>query len=1366
MNGSLQHQIVRAAPCHFDSNVYKKGLITQVLIGSEVRSWVGSVLEGMAVSGPRVYVVVIVIASMTMIPSFLLPAERQVVEGLAPSMEPRSSDMGRSDMGERSSLLDPPTTSMRLGPDDMGWISERSHVHNYKGSFLKLDDKALAPDEAFPASYLSTYQAATSRVAQSYEGTDYVAFMTVEGTAPKTVRAWLAVSSDDGATFGTVEVQSFSGASEGSVDLLIYQDKLFYMAAGSSVSPPMSAQSIRITNYMDWRNISSAPSLSLGVGSKLDETCFSGAGSRVYFLWKPTGYARPNFRVYDNGTWGPEGMLPYQMYTFCAAALTIGGVPNLMVIYPLGTSRDGIVQMATVDGGDTWSSVQNVIFSSRSVNRLSCVEEGGVVHVAVNFVDDLTIGYFAYDGSTPSTMTLLATYEENEMDPDTKELTISADAEGVMIAFEDGPGKISLLGLLDNGKSLEAPLTVGDGQAHCPSMDTDRNLLLFQNGTSMEVHRFLPPESGSIRSEALSVPGISSWDGFAIIAGGVRGNGSVEFRLMSEDLSIQFFPATGWKDLGGTVEASLGGVNYPYSGDLSGLFASGPYLETRIVLELRLNRLLDTPPLISAFLLNYTVSYPYREAFTHMTSALDCVKTSIGLELDPDSTSGTALVGPFQTEDRFPDHLAVKCSFVDDDNYIMVYLRTGNDLFVPGFAHQDAQKVTQGSGEVYLEWSGKGLSELPPEVHEFFIELELHRSGVISPKVQYLDLSWSEAPRFLGMGISDTDLLRGDGCVIYFDLADREEDLSRLSLRTELFDPVQGIWTDEHLSDPYFSAGRWRVDLHTDMEVNVGTYRIRAEATDVPGMGTGLMEFEKSIVVRNNPPYPPVISLDPASVFVDSALNISMLMPGEDKETPVEMLLYDLYVEKDGIAQGSFKNLSEASLLLDALDTVKGDGWRIEARTWDGINESAPYVISFTVGDSPPEPSDAERLLELEEDSERAIDLRTYVSDKDGDALMFRCSGPDWLTRELTGHVLNLVPDPDRNGVAEIEIVATDGSSNVSFELDIIVKPVNDPPSWSGIERVEAREDEWTYIEIGAVDAHDDETVTVDMPFEDLQGLVEGRDIMRYPNGSFWIRPLNAMVGEHDITFSISDSSMALPCNIIIDVINVNDPPSRPTISVSTAGNVLQFGQEVGLSASSTDEDIIWGDVISYWWSSNISGPMGSGPEINVTLVPGTHLITVNVSDAQGAWWEDTVELTVMPEEVEEAPVIRTWQLYSAVCCGAFFISALMVLTLLFIIVLLTKKKGGKGAEAPSEDAKEKQAPPPPPSDLGPTLSRGPAQTQLGTGKGVNAGPERVLPPAQNISGPGPGAGPKVDEGKGPEGGPTGNESKEVSTSA
>ena len=69
------------------------------------------------------------------------------------------------------------------------------------------------------------------------------------------------------------------------------------------------------------------------------------------------------------------------------------------------------------------------------------------------------------------------------------------------------------------------------------------------------------------------------------------------------------------------------------------------------------------------------------------------------------------------------------------------------------------------------------------------------------------------------------------------------------------------------------------------------------------------------------------------------------------------------------------------------------------------------------------------------------------------------------------------------------------------------------------------------------------------------------------------------------------------------------------------------------MDSSAVDVDIPFGDELTYSWSSDISGEIGVGQSLDLSLPAGNHLITLTVTDKEGLSVTTTKEIEVEPVE-------------------------------------------------------------------------------------------------------------------------------------
>jgi hypothetical protein len=132
--------------------------------------------------------------------------------------------------------------------------------------------------------------------------------------------------------------------------------------------------------------------------------------------------------------------------------------------------------------------------------------------------------------------------------------------------------------------------------------------------------------------------------------------------------------------------------------------------------------------------------------------------------------------------------------------------------------------------------------------------------------------------------------------------------------------------------------------------------------------------------------------------------------------------------------------------------------------------------------------------------------------------------------------------------------------------------------------------------------------------------------------GSVTIVSIPDWYGREVIQFTASDEFESVSINVTIDVSSIND---APTDVVIFAESVYMVGgdQIVNSSAIDIDTTNTHGDGLTFSWSSNITGEIGEGQSINLSLPVGHHLIILTVTDIDGLSETATMEIEIKPIE-------------------------------------------------------------------------------------------------------------------------------------
>ncbi len=470
------------------------------------------------------------------------------------------------------------------------------------------------------------------------------------------------------------------------------------------------------------------------------------------------------------------------------------------------------------------------------------------------------------------------------------------------------------------------------------------------------------------------------------------------------------------------------------------------------------------------------------------------------------------------------------------------------------------------------------------------------------------------------------------------------------------------------------------------LTATAGSYDLRYWIEDLTGNITGPVDLPFDIDVMNVVPRQPVMHVEPTSVRTGDDVFIVMDQLGEDEENGTD-LTYEYLISLNGNIDFEGSGVCSERLPLVVIPGEKisrDDEWSIEIRSFDGISTSNPTSLAFEVVNSAPITSDPPGSLRMEEDVPLMIQPLEWFEDLDGDTLTFEMETEEGIGIIVSGGSFTLDPWGNWNGYSNLTVTATDGELEATCRIRLEVLPVNDAPTFNIPSNITVKQGEDFLIFIFCRDDVDmDATTVTSNIFEMIPSAIEGEDILIYPNGSMWIRASNEMIGVFDITFTGSDGIVNLTKNLHLIILNINSAPLKPEIEMENVNRIWVGPTEVHLIGSCFDEDAQWGDSLTFTWSSSIQGDLGSGEELIVILEPGTHIITLNVTDSEGISSQTTFEITITNDIKEEKDVMRTFILV--------IIMIIMGLILGCLIGFLILKRVTKDKTEENEEKKEEE---------------------------------------------------------------------------
>jgi len=158
--------------------------------------------------------------------------------------------------------------------------------------------------------------------------------------------------------------------------------------------------------------------------------------------------------------------------------------------------------------------------------------------------------------------------------------------------------------------------------------------------------------------------------------------------------------------------------------------------------------------------------------------------------------------------------------------------------------------------------------------------------------------------------------------------------------------------------------------------------------------------------------------------------------------------------------------------------------------------------------------------------------------------------------------------------------------------------------------------------------------------------------------------------------------------NFTIIIQNKNDPPNEPRIINPLNGQTYKFNQTIALTASGSDPDTVYGQVLNFTWSVN-GTPRWYGSSKTVTFQQsGNFTITLTVSD--GEFQKSvSVNITISPKEtVGPTPVIvppKEKEEFPYALVVGIIVVVCIALLIAFLVVTKRREEEKEAAEETDE---------------------------------------------------------------------------------
>ncbi len=405
---------------------------------------------------------------------------------------------------------------------------------------------------------------------------------------------------------------------------------------------------------------------------------------------------------------------------------------------------------------------------------------------------------------------------------------------------------------------------------------------------------------------------------------------------------------------------------------------------------------------------------------------------------------------------------------------------------------------------------------------------------------------------------------------------------------------------------------------------DVGTYNVTIEIEDLLN-NKDSVDITLNVINVNDAPV--ILEIDPVEIIED--LEFHLDIPVIDVDPTDDNLRWTFETN------ASFLNIDPDTGTLSGVPGNDDVGtWRVLVNVSDGnggFDENNILLTVLNVNDDPEIlPFD---IPDIYEGSHFSIDLEASDIDPTNDIMKWkiRTDASFIKINSETGN-LSVFPTSNDEGDWWVNISVSDGNGGNDWrEFTINILDVNNGPVSN-------------LINLTMTWAEDFEGTSLDLNdiFHDMDGDPLSFDHIGSKSLSISINEGVATIisdenwfGTGYIHFTASDGDLSEKIVVTVIVTSVNDVPYG---AVMIAEQNYIEGEDQMVTAIAFDVDLPYGDELTFLWTSNISGMIGEGRSIDLSLPVGIHLVTLTVMDTVGSSTMTSKEIEIFAEDTVEVP--------------------------------------------------------------------------------------------------------------------------------
>ncbi|MFW3146912.1 MAG: NosD domain-containing protein [Thermoplasmatota archaeon] len=267
--------------------------------------------------------------------------------------------------------------------------------------------------------------------------------------------------------------------------------------------------------------------------------------------------------------------------------------------------------------------------------------------------------------------------------------------------------------------------------------------------------------------------------------------------------------------------------------------------------------------------------------------------------------------------------------------------------------------------------------------------------------------------------------------------------------------------------------------------------------------------------------------------------------------------------------------------------------------------------------------------LDMEFATEDRLYENDYDSTDDGEGGVFweLESNGTWLELDQLNGTIYGMPENKDVGSIWVNISVHDGNGGLDWHnFSLVVRNMNDiPEPLIDVLDIVIFEDGEAFVhpELYFRDVDGDPLIFTLDGFGNVSHEFLGNDTVLLAPSSDWS-------GFESYTLLARDRYEQVGIGLNITVLPLNDPPFDVSIMLLEDEYTENDSQKARGSAK--DVDIPYGDELTFTWSTNSTGLIGTGRDIDLGLESGHYLLMLNVTDREGESTTTSVPLHVQPQ--------------------------------------------------------------------------------------------------------------------------------------